>query len=75
MSHAPKLRWSPGSWLGQSEVPLDHFSYSACISASRGHWVVALTLLTAMKRQLRANEVTYNAAISAIGSGGRRGDH
>ena len=58
------------AWLAipDSQVPPDNFSYSACISALRGRWSMALALLTAKRcSSLRSNEVTYNAAITACG--------
>lgn len=58
------------AWLAipDSQVPPDNFSYSACISALRGRWSMALALLTAKRcSSLRGNEVTYNAAITACG--------
>eukprot|EP00435_Cladocopium_sp_Y103_P009540 s3661_g2.t1 len=51
--------------MPQLQVPPDNFSYSACISALRGRWQMALALLAAARRRLRGNEVTYNAAITA----------
>ena len=57
------------AWLAPgSQVPPDNFSYSACISALRGRWSMALALLAATRcSSLRINEVTYNAAITACG--------